>query len=190
MKIPKKEITDVLIRVGDFIYPVDFIMLETQPVSNSRSQIPVILGRPFLATANAIINCKNRSMRLTFGDMTKEVNVFNLGKQPRDMNDQTFEVNSIENLTSEHEERIEMDTESEFNLESEDFNLDQIIDSAVDWASSLSVPHPRTEIPNLPSNESTSSLELKALPEHLKYTYLGGRETLSVIIASHLTEQQ
>ena len=43
-------------------------------------------------------------MRLIFGDMTKEVNVFNLGKQPRDLEDQTFEVNHIENLMSEHEE--------------------------------------------------------------------------------------
>ena len=82
MKIPKGEIIDVLIRVGDFIYPVDFIVLETQPMSNLRSQTPVILGHPFLATANAIINCRNGSMRLTFGDMTKEVNVFNLVRQP------------------------------------------------------------------------------------------------------------
>ena len=59
MKILKVEITDVLIRVGDFIYPVDLIVLETQPFSNPRSQNPVILGRPFLATANAIINCRN-----------------------------------------------------------------------------------------------------------------------------------
>jgi len=50
--------------------------------------------------------------------------VFNLGRQPRDINDQTFEVNSFENLTSEHEESIENETESEFDLESEDFNLD------------------------------------------------------------------
>jgi len=128
-------------------------------------------------------------MRLTFGDMTNEVNVFNLGRQPRDINDQTFEVISIENLTSEHEERIEMETESEFEMEFEDFNLDQIIDSAVDWASSQIVLHPRIEISNLPSNESTPSLELKALPEHLMYVYLGGRETLPVIITSHLTGQ-
>ena len=59
-------------------------------------------------------------------------NVFNLGRQPRDINDQTFEVNSIENLTSEHEESMEIETEVEFDLESEDFNLDQIVDSAVD----------------------------------------------------------
>ena len=71
-------------------------------------------------------------MRLTFGDMTKEVNIFNLGRQPRDINYQTFEVNSIENLTSEHEKRMEIETEAEFDLESEDFNLDQIVDSAVD----------------------------------------------------------
>ena len=55
------------------------------------------------------------------------------------MDDQTFEVNSIDNLTCEHEESIEPDTESEFDLESEDFNLDQIIESAVDWASSPNV---------------------------------------------------
>jgi len=64
-------------------------------------------------------------MRLTFGDMTKEVNVFNLRKQPKDMDDQTFEVNSIKNLTCEHEESIKPDTLSEFDLESKDFDLDQ-----------------------------------------------------------------
>jgi len=35
---------------------------------------------------------------------------------------------------------MEIETEAEFDLESEDFNLDQIIDSAVDWASIPSVP--------------------------------------------------
>ena len=70
MKVPKEEIIDVLIQVGEFIYPVDFIVLETQPVSNPRAQTPVILGRPFLATANAIINCRNGSMRLTLESMS------------------------------------------------------------------------------------------------------------------------
>ena len=83
---------------------------------------------------------------------------------------------------------MEIETEVEFDLESEDFNLDQIVDSAVDWASSPSVPHHRIESLDITSNEATSSLELKALPEHLKYAYLGGRETMPVIIASHLTE--
>jgi len=71
---------------------------------------------------------------MTFGDMTKEVNVFHLGKQPRELDDQSFEVNLIEGLTSEHEEELEYKSDHEFDLESNDFNLDQIIDSIVEWA--------------------------------------------------------
>jgi len=87
VKISKEEITDILIWVGEFIYPVDFIILETQSVSNPRSQTLVILRCPFLATTNAIINCRNGSMRLTFGDMTKKVNVFNVEQQPHKIKD-------------------------------------------------------------------------------------------------------
>ena len=56
-------------------------------------------------------------MRLTFWDVTREVNVFNLGKQPRDV-EETFEVNLIENLTSEHREELELETEGGLGLES------------------------------------------------------------------------
>jgi len=63
-------------------------------------------------------------MRLTFGDMTREVNVFNLGKQPRDVENQTFEVNLIENLTSEYREELELEIDYDLELESKDFNFD------------------------------------------------------------------
>ena len=109
VKVLKGEVTDVLIQIGEFIFPVDFIVLETQPISNPRSQAPVILGRPFLTTANAIINYRNGSMRLTFGGINKKVKVFNLREQPSDMDDQPFEVNLIENLTSEHNEEIKLE---------------------------------------------------------------------------------
>ena len=127
-------------------------------------------------------------MRLTFGDMTREVNVFNLGKQPRNLEDQTFEVNLIENLTSEHREELELETECDFGIESDDFNLDQIVDSDVNWA--LNPISPIMEPTNLtsPSSEPSSSLELKVLPAHLKYVNLGEQETFPVIIASHLND--
>ncbi|RVW72359.1 hypothetical protein CK203_056244 [Vitis vinifera] len=38
-------------------------------------------GRPFLATSNAIINCRNGVMQLTFGNMTLELNIFHLCKR-------------------------------------------------------------------------------------------------------------
>ena len=112
-------------------------------------------------------------MRLAFGDMTRKVNVFNLGKQHRNVEDQTFEVNLIEKLTREHRKELELETECDFGLESDDLNLDQIVESAMNWASNPISPNMElTKLTN-PSSEPSSSLELKALPAHLKYVYLG-----------------
>ena len=43
--------------------------------------MPIILGRPFFATSNAIINFRNGVMQLTFGNMTLERNIFHLGSK-------------------------------------------------------------------------------------------------------------
>ncbi|KAG6730713.1 hypothetical protein I3842_01G093900 [Carya illinoinensis] len=75
-------VEDVLIQIDKFYYPVDFLILDTQSVVESNSKVPLILGRPFLATANALINCRNGLMKLSFGNMTMEVNIFHIEKQP------------------------------------------------------------------------------------------------------------
>ena len=56
-------------------------MLDTEPIANGPNHLPIILGRPFLATANAIINCRNGVMQLTFGNMTLELNIFRLSNR-------------------------------------------------------------------------------------------------------------
>jgi len=61
---------------------VGFIVLETEKVANIASQVPVILGSLFLAPIIALINCRNGRMKLSFGNMTVELNVFNLERQP------------------------------------------------------------------------------------------------------------
>ena len=53
IKIPKGTIEDVPIQVDKFYYPLDFVVLDTEPSSNKPNHVPIILGRPFLATANA-----------------------------------------------------------------------------------------------------------------------------------------
>ena len=50
IKIPKGTIEDVLIQVDKFYYPADFVVLETEPVAVGANHVPIILGRPFLAT--------------------------------------------------------------------------------------------------------------------------------------------
>ena len=81
VKIPKGIVEDVLVKIDKFYYPVDFVVLDTEPIDSEPNHVPIILGRPFLATANAIINCRNGVMQLTFGNMTLELNMFQLNNK-------------------------------------------------------------------------------------------------------------
>ena len=88
VKIPKGIVEDVLVKVDKFYYPVDFVVLDTEPIANEPNHVPIILGRPFLATANAIINCRNGVMQLTFGNMTLELNIFHLNNKHKLVEDE------------------------------------------------------------------------------------------------------
>ena len=81
IKIPKGTVEDVLIQVEKFHYPIDFIILDTEPSVEGANYVPIILGRPFLDTSNAIINCRNGVMQLRFENMTLELNIFHLSKR-------------------------------------------------------------------------------------------------------------
>ena len=89
VKIPKGIVEDVLVKVDKFYYPVDFVVLDTELIENGPNHVPIILGRPFLATANAIINCRNGVMQLTFGNMTLELNIFHLNNKHKLLEDET-----------------------------------------------------------------------------------------------------
>ena len=121
VKIPKGIVEDVLVKIDKFYYPVDFVVLDTEPIANEPNHVPIILGRPFLATANAIINCRNGVMQLTFGNMTLELNIFHLNNKhrlPEDENQMTDEVGSngqqagklsvqeLQGIASRHEEEV------------------------------------------------------------------------------------
>ena len=85
VKIPKGIVEDVLVKVDKFYYPIDFVVLDTEPIDNGPNHVPIILGRPFLSTANAIINCRNGVMQLTFGNMTLELNIFHLSHKKKSL---------------------------------------------------------------------------------------------------------
>ena len=76
VKYPRGVLEDVLVRIGTFVFPVDFVVLDTKPVRDVSSQIPVIFGRPFLATIDATIKVRSGVMTLMFGNMTLNVKIF------------------------------------------------------------------------------------------------------------------
>ena len=76
-------------------YPVDFVVLDTEPIASGPNHVPIILRRPFLATSNAIINCRNGVMQLTFGNMTLELNIFHLSNKHKLAEDERQEFDEV-----------------------------------------------------------------------------------------------
>ena len=70
-----------MVKVENFCYHVDFFILDTEPTLHPSANIPIILGRPFLAIANTLINRRNGRMKITFDSMTAELNIFNVNQQ-------------------------------------------------------------------------------------------------------------
>ena len=68
---PKGILEDVLIKVGKFVFPVDFVVINIE----EDKQIPLLLGRPFLAIGVTLIDVKKWELTLRVGD---EVVHFNL----------------------------------------------------------------------------------------------------------------
>ncbi|XP_026452306.1 uncharacterized protein LOC113352739, partial [Papaver somniferum] len=205
VKVPRGVIEDVLIKVDKFYFPVDFIVLDTQPVQNPDSHIPVILGRPFLATSNAIINCRNGVLKLSFGNMTVELNVFNVSQHHVNLDDEdVHEVNMIESLIQDSLTGIMSKDPLQACLE--DVNLELYDDEYIGEVQSLleSVPQMditkwQTTVEQLPLSEKSvissdespkAKQELKPLPDTLKYAFLGPSDTLPVIISSRLNIEQ
>jgi hypothetical protein len=204
VKKPHDVIEDVIIRVDKFYFPVDFIVLDTEPIPDPTKPIPVILGRPFLATANACINCRTGEMEVIFADMKVRLNIFNAFQHPSDTSE-CFLLDMIEDAVEDTLPHLLMKDPLEACLthfDFEDFNMEHYVDevnSLLDTAAAIDVPPWRLPneslpstlgIPHIPSPISPPKLELKQLPTMLKYAFLGSNETLPVIIAPDLQDDQ
>jgi hypothetical protein len=204
VKKPRGVIENVIIRVDKFFFPVDFIVLDTEPVPNLEKLIPVIPGCPFLATANACINCRTGVMEISFGNMKVRLNIFNAFQHAPDRT-KCFFVDNIEECVEDSLPSLLTRDPLEDCLTHvgfEDFNTDQYIDevnallgtaASADfhpWKLPKEPLPPTSNIPPIPSLESPPKLELKPLPDKLKYAFLGSNDTLPVIIASDLQKDQ
>ncbi|XP_019264195.1 PREDICTED: uncharacterized protein LOC109241834 [Nicotiana attenuata] len=69
---PEGVIEDVLLQIGKFIFPADFIILDYE----ADELVPIILGRPLLATGDAIIKVRDGKMILRVDDLEAVFNVY------------------------------------------------------------------------------------------------------------------
>ncbi|XP_047952285.1 uncharacterized protein LOC125197659 [Salvia hispanica] len=61
---PRGIVKDILVKVNDFFFPVDFVVLDMEEDRN----VPLILGRPFLATGKTMIDVQKRELTLRLND--------------------------------------------------------------------------------------------------------------------------
>ena len=183
IKIPKGIVEDVLIQVDKFYYPV----LDTELVAAGTNYVPIILGRPFLATSNVIINHRNGVMQLTFGNMTLELNIFHLSKKHMQLVEEgPEEVCIIDTIMEEQADQQQMQDVLIEELSDYSEELQEVKD--------LNTVHGqwRKKEETLPlliekGTNEPQKLDLKPLPVELKYAYLEEHEQCPVVISPLLS---
>ncbi|XP_062075111.1 uncharacterized protein LOC133779133 [Humulus lupulus] len=85
MAHPEGKIEDVLVQVNKFIFPADFIILDYE----ADRDVPIILGRPFLATERTLIDVQKGELTMRVNDQQVTFNVFNAMKFPDEVEECT-----------------------------------------------------------------------------------------------------
>ncbi|CAN6544297.1 unnamed protein product [Malus baccata var. baccata] len=169
---------DVLVQVNHLVFPTDFYVLEMEDLNDS-PQLPILLGRPFMKTARTRIDVFKGTLTMKFDGEVIDFNISDVMRYPHDgLTLRHAYGNNKEHLTVPiQEELMEMVAALESNP--------RYIGKPPDL---ISIPNSTNKL--IPSVIQPLSLELKPLPSHLKYVFLGEQETLPVIISSSLTAQE
>ncbi|XP_015965190.1 uncharacterized protein LOC107488914 [Arachis duranensis] len=93
-KFPHRVVEDLLVKVGEFIFPADFVVLDMEEEANTS----IILGRPFLATAGAIIDVQKGELVLRLHEEKMVFNVFKAISYPKEAIGECMMVDTIEQI--------------------------------------------------------------------------------------------
>ncbi|XP_070042993.1 uncharacterized protein [Nicotiana tomentosiformis] len=193
---PEGEIKDVLLQIGKFIFPADFIILDYE----ADEQVSIILGRPLLSIGDAIINVREEKMIRRVENEEVVFNVYKAIQLPRH-----YEELSMISVVEVDEQLIDTSVYLDDSLEKslmlfDNLEIDDeveevmhILDASCAYMHGLNPFEPLNRPSGPPpklSIEESPKLELKPLPPHIQYAYLGGSDTLPAIISSDLSKLQ
>ncbi|CAL9012149.1 unnamed protein product [Prunus brigantina] len=65
VKYPRGIVEDILVQVDKLILPADFVVLDMEEAPIHDRELPILLGRPFMATAKTIIDVQNGLLTMT-----------------------------------------------------------------------------------------------------------------------------
>ncbi|XP_027099229.2 uncharacterized protein [Coffea arabica] len=198
---PDGVIEDVLVQVTNLVFPADFYILDMGD-ERSPNPSPILLGRPFLSTARTKIDVSEGTLTMEFDGEIVHFSIFEAMKYPCHSNavfavsvidplvQEVFEINGRDELEIAITKHLDLEAACEMEL---DISLQRMVGALHSLGQSplrydvapIFVPEPHLKL--LPSIVQAPEVELKPLPEHLKYAFLGEKETLPVIISSKLS---
>ncbi|CAN6573210.1 unnamed protein product [Malus baccata var. baccata] len=214
---PKGVLEDVLVQVNHLVFPADFYVLEMDESDHAPS-LPILLGRPFMKTARTKIDVYSGTLSMEFDGDVVNFNLSDSIKYPSD-DHSCFSIDIIDSLAQGYLDDLNDDAlekvitrgmelktkgadcmhahgiQDSFHAVPPSEELLEVV-AALESSPKLdgkytnreSIPISTNKL--LPSIIQAPVLELKPLPSHLKYIFLGENETLPAIISSSLTAQE
>ena len=192
IKRPYGIVEDVLVKVDKFLFPVDFLVMDIE----EDVDVPLILGRPFLKIAKVIIDVDKGKLKVCVENEDVSFNVFEAMKHPKDTKS-CFKIDVIEEecgkkmkSLSSHDVLLQVITKlAEELLELGDIEA-LALAKELDQAKELVQKAETREIMGVENAILEESVELKALPPHLKYSFLEGNAKKPVILSNSLTVEE
>ena len=87
-------------KVDKFIFPADLVILDMEEDKN----VPIIMGRPFLATGRTLIDVAAGELIMRVNDEQVIFNIFKVMKYP-DETDECFTVSQVDQVVAEFQKR-------------------------------------------------------------------------------------
>ncbi|GKB22250.1 reverse transcriptase domain-containing protein [Tanacetum coccineum] len=193
---------NMLIEVGKFTFPMDFVILKME----EDSKVPLILGRPFLQTADAVIQVKQKQRNLGVGIERMMFSIDSVMKHSYINDDTCFSIDVINEILEDDFDALLLEG-SEIIHSIEGTILDEKLFVEFNVFMGMNIEEnfdSESETEETPFEKITfnidykiktyleepySNLELKPLPIHLEYVFLKQPTFLPVIISSQLSEQ-
>ncbi|GJT16254.1 reverse transcriptase domain-containing protein [Tanacetum coccineum] len=193
---------NMLVEVGKFTFPADFVILKME----EDSKVPLILGRPFLHTADAVIRVKQKQLNLGVGTERMIFHIDSAMKHSYSNNDTCFSIDVIDEILEEYFDAL-LDEGSEILhsiegtiLEEKLFaEFDEFMAMTADKNSKFESDIEEPPFEKITFNadykiktsleEPPTDLDLKPLPDNLEYIFLEEPSFLPVIISSQLSEE-
>ena len=97
MAQPEGILEDVLVKVEKFVFPVDFVVMQME----EDNQVPLLLGRPFLATRAALIDIQKGELTLRVGDKAMQFTINRSLEHPNVESDSCMVVRNTSLLNDE-----------------------------------------------------------------------------------------